>query len=187
MITMNVFSDNHYKCNRPIVGSEGEEPVGQNPVVGESDPGNLTGINITNGGDGDSYWDSLTASCSTLVIVQWSLAVPPDYGTVLNHHWWSWLISSLWWGTWAWRRHLLLHKIWHFTEILLHWRSWQRAPKKQKDSSHLPFYTLWRKPTVFHTTLLLHLTNIWLHVFILCQWGPLTFQGDSLLVYIQTI
>ena len=43
MITMNVFSDNHYKCNRPIVGSEGEEPVGQNPVVGESDPGNLTG------------------------------------------------------------------------------------------------------------------------------------------------
>ena len=43
MITMNVFSDNHYKCNRPIVGSECEKPVGQNPVVGESDPGNLTG------------------------------------------------------------------------------------------------------------------------------------------------
>ena len=38
MITMNVFSDNHYKCNRPIVGSEGEEPVGQNPVVGQTDP-----------------------------------------------------------------------------------------------------------------------------------------------------
>ena len=57
MITMNVFSDNHYKCNRPIVGSEGEKPVGQNPVVGESDPGNLTGINITNGGDGDGDGD----------------------------------------------------------------------------------------------------------------------------------
>ena len=62
-----------------------------------------------------------------------------------------------------------------------------KGQPRNKDSSHLPFYTLWRKPTVFHTTLLLHLTNIWLHVFILCQWGPLTFQGDSLLVYIQTI
>ena len=38
MITMNVFSDNHYKCNLPIVGSEGEKPVGQNPVVGQPDP-----------------------------------------------------------------------------------------------------------------------------------------------------
>ena len=132
------------------------------------------------------WWScSEVLPCRLIIIIIFFL--PPDYGTVLNHHWWSWLISSLWWGTWAWRRHFLLHKIWHFTKILLHWRSWQRAAKKQKDSSHLPFYTLWRKPTVFHTTLLLHLTNIWSHVFILCQWGPLRFQGDSLLVYIQTI
>ena len=72
MITMNVFSDNHYKCNLPIVGSEGEKPVGQNPVVGQPDPRYLSSdlIKVT--------MSSLTASCSTLVMVQWSLAVPPD-------------------------------------------------------------------------------------------------------------
>ena len=195
MITMNVFSDNHYKCNLPIVGSEGEEPVGQNPVVGESDPGNLTGNKYHQWFWQWWWWwwwwwwrwfvlrfthrlllnvgDRAVKSCRAAWL--WNCAESPLV-IVID------IIAMM--------RDLGLEAAFFIAQNLAFYRNTFTLTKLTKGSQETktavicPF-TPFEENQPYFTRL--HLTNIWSHVFTLCQWGPLTFQGDSLLVYIQTI